>query len=774
MAKSHQHAGFNPFKTFRKHQKKALVILGVGAIVLFTIPTALFYGGGGGGRGASQVTTIVSTQKYGDITGAKLSVLKQRRNRLARFFSLLFQEVAGPESTVEQQDRENVQQRLDAAIQTHCNTADREVVRQWLLVNKAEELGMEVTTDEVNGYLGSLLQGTLTNEQVKKVMLDMKLTQGELYGVLLHDAILTGRMAELSRSFTGARSPGEQWDAFKQLEQYATVEVATLPVSDFVSLVEDPSDAIIKEFFNENKNKPYNPNSPEAGFRLPTRLEVEYVKVPADLIDPASIPMEEVREYYENNKSRFTTSDLGMPEPTEETTPETGTPETTTPEADAPVVTPETPATPEEAPVDTTEEATTEAPAAPEATETPAEETPAEDSPVEEAPAPADSSSDVTESPFRLVSYQEETTEEPATEAAPTDSAPTNEETAVATDEPAQESAMRTKPFEEVEQEIREDILLPLKRQEVLLRIRDAMQTYSDGRFLADETEPPYDLKALAASEKCEYGKTQLQTREEMAQDSALKDVSAPGQYYMPIPFADVVFSDPVEYKPMIGFDESEDVYLAWIVQRAPATTPELDDEGVKERAISQWKFQEARKLAKQRADELAAKAEKAGDKPLSETLAGEAGVTVEKSGSFARYGLFPSQFRPDGTRSPAQAYPLRRIPKALPEDDATAMTAPREPLVAAASTDLMDAVFKLAPGGLGTGMNESQRDVYVVQLVELSPGQDFLEATFRTMSSDQREAVADICGRNSGDAWIKNLEEEAGLEWVVDPSELQ
>jgi len=73
-------------------------------------------------------------------------------------------------------------------------------------------------------------------------------------------------------------TPYDFWEFYK--DNRTTVEVALLPirVEDLVKdLTETPSDKALKKLYDRGKDRVYDPNSSEPGFKEPQRIKVEYV-----------------------------------------------------------------------------------------------------------------------------------------------------------------------------------------------------------------------------------------------------------------------------------------------------------------------------------------------------------------------------------------------------------------------------------------------------------------------------------------------------------------
>jgi len=82
------------------------------------------------------------------------------------------------------------------------------------------------------------------------------------------------------------------------------------------------------------------------------------------------------------------------------------------------------------------------------------------------------------------------------------------------------------------------------------------------------------------------------------------------------------------------------------------------------------------------------------------------------------------------------------------------------------AGDDFMKAAYALKQGEIGVAMNLPQTAVYVMRLVETTPSEKYLVAMFETDPYYKYRAIANGENRKVFSTWIRNLREEAGLEW--------
>ncbi|NUQ62547.1 MAG: hypothetical protein HUU20_08665 [Pirellulales bacterium] len=417
----------SPFRIFRKHQKAMLAVLGLMAMIAFVFLPILM----------DQMSTrsvqdpvLATTKAYGDVTRNQVGMMIGRRQALLGFLYQIQYAVqqAGAQGT----EAMRLSRRIGEA-------TEQSVVDTWLLAQKAEDLGLSVDDETINGVLNSLTEQRLSAEKVQQILHDSRMRQGMLFDTLRTE-LLAMRLQEMFGVSLAGTTPAQGWEYFQRLNRKATVEVAALPVAGFVNRVADPSEAVLREFFDKYKDNLPDPANPEPGFRTPRKIAIEYVKADFDqmlkTVEP-EITDEEVRKYYEEHKENYKREELPAIEP--KTAPK--------PEVDKPAETEPAPAekTPETAkPAEEPQKQPAAAPGAEaKVPATPPSEKPAESSPAEakkdqpeETPAlnpPAnESSSHRVVSPLLLASYQAEggaKTEDAPAESAKPEPAPGSDKT---------------------------------------------------------------------------------------------------------------------------------------------------------------------------------------------------------------------------------------------------------------------------------------------------------------------------------------------------------
>lgn len=203
------------------------------------------------------------------------------------------------------------------------------------------------------------------------------------------------------------------------------------------------------------------------------------------------------------------------------------------------------------------------------------------------------------------------------------------------------------------------------------------------------------------------------------------------------------VFGSMPSFLPGVSWDEEGNAYLYWKVKEVEQRVPKFDEPGVREKVLADWRFVQARKAALQHAEKLAKEAREAGTS-LADSLGKRPGMTVSKTG--------PSTWMTTGTL-PAMEY--RNPPRISSVNH-----------VDLAGDEFMRAAYSLDVGQIGVAMNHPQNKIYVMRLVDTSPLESVLLASFEVEDFGKYSAVAEGDLQKMVFAWLANLRRDAGLEW--------
>ena len=774
----------SPFSYFRKHMKAMLALLTVlvmgGFIVL---PILMKTMDGGGGSRANSV--VVSTDRYGSLRESDISWLQRDRSDVQTFLRQVAARVTP--------DPRYAGMTAAAGFMRSIGSPDEEsVVNTWLLARHAEDLGLVVTDQAVEAFLQQLVEGKLDGEEIETILNGLDISVDTLYRMLRHE-LLAYHTQRLFQASMGGSTPAERWDYYQRLNRKIAIAAVEFPVEKFVSEVPDPDDRTLKELFEKHKNEEPDPSSPDPGFRVPPKIEIEYFKADYEhLVERAEISESEIRQYYEEHKAEMFKRDK-LPSLDSET--DAGeTRSMSVPALDEGVESlpglweggkyalplepkPEPQATPETnqepAPADQTKKpAPEETPPAKEspATEPSGPEMPAanENKPkaAPESNSPDDSSGLQPNSPFRLVSYaQEEASQRPPAEKTPEETpagamdAPDAEsigevvDSIVGEQTPAEESEYE--PLEKVEDQIKRTLAIE-KLQEKLTALQGKMSAYRTKRIpyeAGTEAEKPEDLNfpELAAENGLAAYKTELiPAYEARARDIGKSTIDGS------LDFETAAFQTIAEWRPVTSQDDEGNYYLFWIQAKTEGRVPKFDDQGIREQVEKTWKMREARVPATKEAERLVAEALKAGSKKSLKEIFPDRTVIETEPFSWMTYGAYPMWM--------AQAPPsVSDIKLKTPEGATEPETG--DAIVAPGNRFMRD-VSVLDEGQIGVATNQPETAVYVVRVTDVSPLKEILWQMF--LADDYRRySMVSIDDRvELQQAWRDAIKASAGFEW--------
>ncbi len=807
----------NPFRTFRKHQKWLLATLGIGAMIAFCVPMAVFQGSGGPSR-ANPV--VVRTQKHGNLKERELAMMCERRNQMIRFLNRVQRAAIDNEG-----NPMAAQQFLDAI----GPATEYAVVNTWLFAKEAKSQGMVVSDRTVNEFLKKLTDNSVNTPELKTILRNMGLSEPGLFDLLkyelsalrLQQMIQPSLPATLPRGLWGSATrvpllhfqpkgapPGQRWDYLTRLARQATIEVAPVKVEDFVDEVPDPGDETLREFFERHKENFARPDSPEPGFHEPHKIAVQYFKANAKEFQSREfVPDDEVYETYEQYKDFFDRlpaaaiappAGEGKSKDAGDKPAATGLQEKTTPSDGAP--------TAEKTGVEPKNDNTTPKPEKPKPEDS---ETKEESSDVPQPEQPDRSSSATPLSPFGFASYlqengseeeagekkdeagegkigEEKTAKEPTLPSGPANSKKTDqpkeeknagdgdEKPDAAPEEPAAgpPKPSESKPPRAAKPKTREEILAggigdfirvqlaPKKMEDVFNVLEEKMQKYRKlrNRYEIDQeksknAKPPEKLDFEALAEE-HPGISAHQTPLISALESLKYDIAHS-------------FLEGSQRHPfwVDAYIENRQLYLP---ERSVDRTGNQylfwknDDleakvpefEDVRESVLRAWKTVEARQPAMDKANQLAEKARKAGG-PLAKALAGE--KLGGKPIAVTEAGPF-SWMTVDRYAEMVGRTPLPEISKVEG--------------VPMAGNDFMKTVFEMKPGDVGAAMNLPKNTAYVIRVREVNPSDNVLWVSFELDKYGKYSNVADRDIRGMINTYREEFAREAGLEWERQPDQ--
>ncbi len=643
-------------------------------------------------------------------------------------------------------------------------------------------------------------------EQLRSHLLARVYEERGLSGMFLGQSPMSGPLM----------TPEEQWTNFLKLNRSAVASAYGLLVSDYLPLTNpSPSEEEIKATYEEGKDRDPNDQSADPAFHRRYAAKIEYVSGDFQTFldaEVAKLSEEAIRAEYEK---RLQGGEFRLPEtsqpPAESSTPAEVPASSTDSDASQSAVgdQPASEATGQSEPeatepaVENTGEAE---PDSGEASSEAAEGEPSENAQSGEAPEEIDQSfRPRIDSAIRLVSAQQDadqsaTTEEesaaesqadqpandaadnpPAeaadatdTDATDTDATDTDtpdtdtpdtevsspsDDTPAATDDSAEPAAPKVESFEDVRQQIAEQMVAEVAREKMDAAMSDvlkAMRRYFSEKSMYDaELLVSKDSQALTSPKKPDLAKLaaelglqfeeigpydQVTIRDEPIARSMELGSEFLGQSAN---FVQMVYGSTGERSdspslPLFAPIRTADgpagkQYVAWKVEQREAYTPPLDD--VRDEVVLAIREKEARQLARDAGEAIIKQASEAPDKSLRDFVPADKMENYKDDlGPFTWMNSFGFAGATIGN---------------VPELDSV-------------GEEFMKAVFESEPGKLQVADSQSGRVVYVVDPVSYEPGLDELRRQFKQPTN---RVMAMLLGNGAApiiNDFFKDLDEKA------------
>ncbi len=339
----------SPFAIFRKHQKEAMVVLTALSMFAFVVMEQLRAGSpwvmpvlaaavgmmvfgflgyrrgepvtwGLGGTALGVAIAVVAmrlapgpkpavTTAMGDISHEELNTLITRRNNANNFLRMAFEKINPPRSQnpmylnyYEQQLRSIM---FDFGM-GQGNDPTNDVVMGYLLDKEADDMGLSVSDGTISDYINKVTDNKLKPSEYTDILRTLRLSDQQVY-----DALRTELRARLAMEMLlphASPTPEQYWDDYRKLQVTQTLDVAAVPVADFLAEAPKPSDEEIRKYYDNWKGIAAQvPGAP--GLLQPRRARIEYLEADfAELEKQAAakpISDAEVKKYYEDHKQEY-------------------------------------------------------------------------------------------------------------------------------------------------------------------------------------------------------------------------------------------------------------------------------------------------------------------------------------------------------------------------------------------------------------------------------------------------------------------------------------
>jgi hypothetical protein len=282
----------SPFAIFRKNQRLGMALLTIMAMFAF-----VFLGNAGprSGVGRGGAADVVVHTNAGNVDQILLQDMIRSRN----VCNMFMQRAVG--AAFAGNERE-LGKRLAAA---NFGPATRQnMVFSYLLRQEAHRLGIVVSDHAIEAFIDRITEGgKFSSSAFNEILAENHWNSRELYDALRGE--LEANMAFRIESPREPQTPDQYWDFYRQLKITANVQVAAVPVKEFLSKVPDPSEKELKEYFEANKNRwPGMPPDFKPGFKQPRRVELQYLTASYEAVEQLvpEVTDKDVEAYYEEHK----------------------------------------------------------------------------------------------------------------------------------------------------------------------------------------------------------------------------------------------------------------------------------------------------------------------------------------------------------------------------------------------------------------------------------------------------------------------------------------
>lgn len=702
----------------------------------------------------------------GNLSHQELQGLIQRRHLANSFVQAA---IVKAESIPSMANNPYYEQMLQQQIQRHefgfghdRDNPTEDVLIGFLLDKEADEMGITVSEDAVSDYIERITNKKLTQKDFNSILKQERVSESEVFDAIRGE--LKARLAMQMLYPSVVPSPEQYWDDYRKLQMTETLDVAAVPIADFISAAPNPTEDQLLTYFDQWKNMPPTYEG-GPGLLQPRRLRIEYLQ--ADFAESeketaAKSPVtdQEITKYYNDHHEEFRNRPAAgstkqpfsvptgptLPLPVTGKTPAGNKPVTTAPQKSAPSAkNPAPPAKPAPAPPKKDKASGKSSSLDIRRSLTP-------NQPEGEMLALADWKGES----LQLALADKEPPAPPLAHAPAAKSGSASAKTPGKTESifpplggEADKSEPEFKPLDDtLKKEIREQIL----RTRTLVAMRDKMDKAADfmrtmreqlipaeigaaPKMSAQEREQK--LKDYAAQNHLKYVLTPPLSPQELHDASekypialASEPVEDQFQQRAPTSVLNVLFGSlpDVLFDPYRGEEGDSHAFAYWKVEDIASHVPTLKEPGVREQAIRDYKVAEfAQKKAQERAGELADLVRKS-KKTMAETLAGQKVTKGDKAPSLV---VVPTP--PFSWYTVQSAAPRDLVPDMMPRlSEITGVTDPDDGFMKAVFDEMKVGEVKVVP-------NHGPTVFYVVKLKTRHPADEAEREAFRARFMKER-----------------------------------
>jgi|GEM_PF-1611039 len=324
----------SPFHYFRKHQKPLIAAAAVLCMIIFVFSDALVglirsaASGSGAGRSAK---SIVATWDGGSLNVRDLAILRSRRYFLSEFLRRL--EITGAQRVIADGGTPTKPAIPEFILpeNTSARAVEMSVVTARIFADLAIRMGIRVSDEVMNRYLREAGFRRVGGSEIVTMLKGFRVADRQATANVLFAALRDNLLAHTYQSGTTFASqtilPEQRWEDWRRVNDRIALEAAILPSQAMIAAVPEPSDAEVRAFYEEFKDREGGRllnvmgaelPSPDPGFAQPRKVRLHYLvgdvfrwseKLQETITDA------EIEDYYQHNKrTQFVQKDTGLEE----------------------------------------------------------------------------------------------------------------------------------------------------------------------------------------------------------------------------------------------------------------------------------------------------------------------------------------------------------------------------------------------------------------------------------------------------------------------------
>jgi len=252
----------------------------------------------------------VETQ-LGNISHDELRELMDRRRIANNFIRLAYEKVDPPRADnpfMAQFWEQQVSQRMFGFFGRDREDVADDVILGFLLDKEADDLGIVVSDSTVSDYINRMTNGKLTPSAFNATLKVLNVKESQVFNAIRGE--LRAKLAMELLVPHANPTPEQYWADYRKLSLTETLDVAGVPVADFLAQAPEPTKEQVNEYFMTWKEVPAQyPGA--AGLRQPRRVRAEYLQADFAEVEKEAmarpITDAEVKKYYEDHREEFRT-----------------------------------------------------------------------------------------------------------------------------------------------------------------------------------------------------------------------------------------------------------------------------------------------------------------------------------------------------------------------------------------------------------------------------------------------------------------------------------